>query len=152
ETIARLQKHGWREFYTGETAQRMVADFKAHGGIITAEDLAKYEAIEKEPLRVAYRGFPVLVTPPHSSGGTVLAVSLGVLSQFEMKLGMEGASRTRHLQIEAMNAGSRAGRLVSTGRQKAQDVVTGTFAETAAHGISLDHAGSAPPESSSPQG
>src|SRR5262249_15872281 len=146
-----MQKHGWREFYKGETAHRMVADFQANGGIITAEDLEKYEAIEREPLRISYRGYPVLVTPPHSAGGTVLAVSLNVMEQFEMKLGMEVASRTRHLQIEAMSAGNRAGRLVSQGMQRPEDLITRSYAESAARSISLDHASPAS-AASSPEG
>src|SRR6266849_3663855 len=33
-TIARLQKHGWREFYQGETAHRIDRDMAAHKGTI----------------------------------------------------------------------------------------------------------------------
>lgn len=141
ETIARMQKHGWREFYSGETARRMVADFQANGGIVTAADLEQYQAIEKAPLRVDYRGYPVLVTPPHSAGGTVLAVSLNVLSRFELKLGMEGSSRARHLQIEAMRAGNEAGRLVQLGSRTAEELITKEYASEAAQAISLDRAG-----------
>ncbi|MFN7936382.1 MAG: gamma-glutamyltransferase [Bryobacteraceae bacterium] len=141
ETIARMQKHGWKEFYTGETARRMVADFAAHGGIVTAADLEQYRAIEKAPLRVDYRGYPVLVTPPHSGGGTVLAVSLGVLARFDLKLGMEGSSRARHLQIEAMRAGNAAERLLTRGTHTAEQLTTAAYLDEAARGVSLDRAG-----------
>ncbi|MBS1829730.1 MAG: gamma-glutamyltransferase [Acidobacteria bacterium] len=141
ETIARMQKHGWKEFYTGETARRMVADFAAHGGIVTAADLAQYQAIEKQPLRVDYRGYPVLVTPPHSGGGTVLAVSLGVLARFDLKLGMEGSSRARHLQIEAMRAGNAAERLLTRGTHTAEQLTAAAYLDEAARGVSLDRAG-----------
>ncbi|MGH9723278.1 MAG: gamma-glutamyltransferase [Bryobacteraceae bacterium] len=143
ETIARMQKRGWREFYTGETAQRMLAGFKANGGVITAADLEKYEALEREPLRITYRGHPVLVTPPYSSGGTVLAVSLNTIEQFELKLGMEGSSLARHLQVEAMRTGSQAGRLLTQGKQAAPQLISKEFAREAARSISLDRAGSA---------
>jgi len=142
ETIARMQKHGWREFYTGETARRMVADFQAHGGIVTAGDLEQYKAIEKPPLRIDYRGHPVLVTPPHSAGGAVLAVSLSVLSRFDLTLGMEGSSRARHLQIEAMRAGNAAERLLTRGTHTADQLIAKDYIDAAAKAISLDRAGS----------
>lgn len=150
DTLSRMQKHGWREFYTGETARRMVADFKASGGIITAADLEHYEAIEKEPLRITYRNHPVLVTPAHSAGGTVLAVSLTTLDQFELKLGMEGSSRVRHLQIEAMRVGNNASRLLTQGKRPVTELLSKEFAQEAAKSISLDHATS-PSASSSGQ-
>lgn len=142
-TIARMQKHGWREFYSGETARRMIADFQANGGIITAADLEQYQAIEKQPVRIDYRGHPVLVTPPHSAGGIVLAVSLGVLSRFDLPLGMEGSSRARHLQIEAMRAGNAASALLTRGTHTVEQLTTKEYIDEAARAISLDRAGSA---------
>lgn len=149
-TIARIQKHGWREFYTGETARRILADFRSHGAILTAEDFEKYEAFESEPLRVTYRGHPVFVTPPHSQGGTVLAVSLNVLNRFDLKLGMEGSSRARHLQIEAMSAGNQAARLLTQGRKSPSALVAPAYAEAVARAISLDRAG--PSHTAAPPG
>ncbi len=101
-TIARLQKHGPREFYEGETARRIAADMAAHGGTITYEDLKGYRAREVEPLRASYRGYPLLTMPPSTSGGMALVEMLNILEQFPMKLGMEGSSESRHLMIEAM--------------------------------------------------
>lgn len=107
-TIARMQKKGWREFYQGETAKRIAADMAANGGVMKEEDLRTYEAREAAPIEVSYRGYPVLITPPTSSGGVALAVMLNVLSRHEIKIGMEGSAAVRHLQIEAMRRGFRA--------------------------------------------
>jgi gamma-glutamyltranspeptidase/glutathione hydrolase len=138
-TIRRMQKQGWKEFYTGETAKRIAADMAANGGLITMEDLAVYEAREAKPLRVEYRGHPVLITPPSSSGGTALAVMLNTLNQFEMKLGMEGSAQARHLQVEAMRVGFGARSRLMAGTAL-DSLLAPEYAREAAASISVDRA------------
>lgn len=138
-TIKRMQKQGWKEFYTGETAKRIAADMAANGGLITVDDLAAYEAREAKPLRVAYRGHPVLITPPSSSGGTALAVMLNTLNQFEMKLGMEGSAAARHLQVEAMRVGFGARSRLMAGTAL-DSLLAPEYARQAAAAISMDRA------------
>jgi gamma-glutamyltranspeptidase/glutathione hydrolase len=101
-TIARIQRHGWREFYEGETARCIAADMAAHSGTITLGDLRNYQARELEPLRGVYRGHAILTIPPSSSGGVALLEMLNILEQFPMRLGMEGSVESRHLLIESM--------------------------------------------------
>ncbi|HCV81584.1 MAG TPA: gamma-glutamyltransferase, partial [Zunongwangia profunda] len=51
KTLKRIQKHGPDGFYKGKTAE-LLADFMAkNGGIITEEDLARYEAEEMKPIK-----------------------------------------------------------------------------------------------------
>jgi gamma-glutamyltranspeptidase/glutathione hydrolase len=152
DTIARMQKQGWREFYTGETGRRIVADMRANGGIVSAADLDAYQAMEKEPLRISYRGTPVLVTPLASGGGTQVAVALNVLENFELKLGAEGSSRTRHLQIEAMRAGVEARRLLTTGLKTIDVLLSKEYAREIAAGISFERAGSSSAPPAAPTG
>ena len=102
KTIRRLQKHGWREFYEGETARLIDADMRANGGTILLDDLKNYAAKEMPPLEGSYRGYGVLTVPPSSSGGTALLEMLNILEQFPMKLGEEGSAASRHLLVEAM--------------------------------------------------
>ena len=104
-TIKRMQQKGWREFYEGETARRIAEDMKASGGLITLDDLRGYQATEVEPLKVVYRGHPVLTMPPSSSGGVALGVMLNVMDRYPLELGREGSGLARHLQIEAMRRG-----------------------------------------------
>ncbi len=54
-TLERIRDQGANDFYRGQTAQLLAADMRAHGGLITAQDLADYKAIEREP---AYRFLP----------------------------------------------------------------------------------------------
>ena len=48
-TLTRLQKQGPREFYEGQTAQLIAADMKRHNGLITLDDLKKYQPTERTP-------------------------------------------------------------------------------------------------------
>ena len=120
-TIKRMQKHGWKEFYTGETARRIAADMKANNAYITLADLERYEARAAEPLKITYRGYPVLLTPPSSTGGTTVGFQLRILDRFEVKTGMEGSTEVRHLQIEAMRLAARVRRSMIAGQTPARD-------------------------------
>jgi gamma-glutamyltranspeptidase/glutathione hydrolase len=71
-TIARIQKHGWREFYEGKTARLIDTDMAAHNGTIHYDDLKSYKAIERDPVKGTFRGNQILSMPPSSSGGTTL--------------------------------------------------------------------------------
>jgi gamma-glutamyltranspeptidase/glutathione hydrolase len=77
-TLERIAQAGEREFYTGRTADLLVAQM-ARGpvkGLIDKQDLADYRAIWREPLRGAWNGFQVITAPPPSSGGIALVQML----------------------------------------------------------------------------
>ena len=44
--------------------------------MLTAEDLAAYAVVDREPVEVAYRGREVLTNPPPSAGGILIAHAL----------------------------------------------------------------------------
>ena len=74
-------QEGAAPFHTGEIAAA-VADWLAErGGLVTREDLAFYEVVERKPVEVAYRGKRFLATPPPSAGGTLIALTLARLDQ-----------------------------------------------------------------------
>jgi gamma-glutamyltranspeptidase/glutathione hydrolase len=102
ETLARLQQGGPREFYEGETARRIDAAMRANGGTVTAEDLGRYRAIERPPLRQAYRGHEVVVLPPPCSGGITIFQMLAMIEPYDVRaMGRDSAAR-HHLFAEAM--------------------------------------------------
>jgi gamma-glutamyltranspeptidase/glutathione hydrolase len=71
---------------------------QAGGGIMTADDLAKYTAVWRDPLRFGYRGYSLVSMPPPSSGGIVLAMTAGLLGKLELgKLPWYGASHVHWL-------------------------------------------------------
>jgi gamma-glutamyltranspeptidase / glutathione hydrolase len=101
-TFARMQRRGPREFYEGRTARLIAADMKRNGGLITFEDLRRYTARERVPLRGTYRGYEVISMPPPSSGGAVLIEMLNMLEGFDVRgMGWNSAA-CLHLLIEIM--------------------------------------------------
>ncbi|HTY51008.1 MAG TPA: gamma-glutamyltransferase [Steroidobacteraceae bacterium] len=101
-TLEAIARHGPQAFYRGEVAARIGAAMRAHGGLITADDLRAYTVTEDKPLSCDYRGYQVLSTPPPSSGGTTLCEILNILSGYDLKaLGFHSAASV-HLMVEAM--------------------------------------------------
>jgi gamma-glutamyltranspeptidase/glutathione hydrolase len=68
-TLRRIAELGADDFYRGETARLIVEQMKRSGGLITNEDLQRYQAVWREPLRSNWRGYEILSAPPPSSGG-----------------------------------------------------------------------------------
>ena len=87
-------------FYTGALARDVAADLQAAGSIITAEDLAKYKAMWRDPLRGTYRGHTVITMPPPASGVIVLE-TLNILEGFA-PLPAFGTARQAHLVASAL--------------------------------------------------
>ncbi len=81
ETLQRISDGGRDGFYRGETARRIAEAMKRDGGMITADDLAAYHCIEREPLRGSYRRYRILSMPPSSSGGVALLQMLGMIER-----------------------------------------------------------------------
>jgi gamma-glutamyltranspeptidase/glutathione hydrolase len=99
-TLERIAAGGADGFYRGETARAIVDELQRLGGIITAEDLARYTAVWREPVRATYRGHTVLSMPPSSSGGVTIAEALNILEGFD-SLPSFGSARRAHLLASA---------------------------------------------------
>jgi gamma-glutamyltranspeptidase/glutathione hydrolase len=76
-----LASEGARPFYEGEVAVAVVDALERQGGLLTAADLAAYEPVAREPVRVGYRGREVLTNPPPSAGGILIAYALALLER-----------------------------------------------------------------------
>lgn len=101
-TIARIQQNGASEFYEGQTAKLIAQDMKAHGGLITQEDLKTYKPVIRKPITGTYRGYEIITMPPPSSGGIALIEMLNQLEKFDVaKVGFHSADQI-HLTVEAM--------------------------------------------------
>jgi gamma-glutamyltranspeptidase / glutathione hydrolase len=101
-TLKRIADHGPDGFYKGETAELIEKEMKAGGGLITKDDLAKYTAKQRTPIRGSYRGFDVYGPPPPSSGGVCLVEMLNILENFDLKKLGRFSPETLHLMGEAM--------------------------------------------------
>lgn len=97
-TLERLAEGGAESFYRGAIAAEIVADMRAQGGPITAEDLAAYRVREKPPCWGRYRGYRVASNPP-PAGGASLIEMLQVLEHFE--LGALPHNGPEHIRILA---------------------------------------------------
>ncbi len=79
----RLIASGGRDgFYRGATARLIAEEMERGGGLITQEDLARYEAKTRTPVVGLYRGHRVVSMPPPSSGGAILIQLLNMIEFF----------------------------------------------------------------------
>lgn len=106
-TLARIRDEGHDGFYRGETARLLVEEMRRGGGLITEEDLARYEAKEREPLRGTYRGYEIVSMPPPSSGGIALIQMLNILEGYDLRAMGHNSPEYIHLVAEAMRRGFR---------------------------------------------
>jgi len=97
EALVRLGAEGVEPFYRGDIAAAVCDWVWALGGSLSAEDLAGYVAVEREPAKVGYRDREVLTNPPPSAGGTLLAYALALLNRGPRPPTLEGV-------VEAMVA------------------------------------------------
>jgi gamma-glutamyltranspeptidase/glutathione hydrolase len=84
KTLSRIQQNGKDEFYKGETAKQIANFIQKNGGIITTEDLAKYEAKWRTPITFNYDDLKIISMSPPSSGGICLAQILKAIEPFDL--------------------------------------------------------------------
>jgi gamma-glutamyltranspeptidase/glutathione hydrolase len=101
-SLKQIAKKGPDAFYKGEIAKKIAADMKAHDGLITGEDLAAYQAVERAPLHGAYRGYEVWSMPPPSSGGVHVIQMLNILEGWPKGFFGHNTPETIRLMAETM--------------------------------------------------
>ena len=89
------------DFYTGAMAREIAAYIERGGGIITAQDLANYRAVDRRPVFGTYRGLTIISAPPPSSGGIALIEALNILEGFDLHQAGLDSARSIHLIAEA---------------------------------------------------
>ncbi|HLH02633.1 MAG TPA: gamma-glutamyltransferase [Bryobacteraceae bacterium] len=99
ERIARDRSNG---FYEGETARRLAEAMKAHGGLITENDLKNYRVKERAPLTGTYEGYDILTAPPPSAGGVGLLQIVGILAGTHYQTDGPDSPKAVHWEAEAM--------------------------------------------------
>lgn len=97
ETLKRIMKNGKDEFYKGETAQKIIAFLKSKGGIISMEDLAKYEAKWRTPITFQYNDLKVISMSPPSSGGMTLQQIMTMIAPY--KIGQYKHNSEKYIQL-----------------------------------------------------
>ena len=100
-TLQRIQEQGEAGFYEGKTADFIVAEMEAGGGIITHQDLKDYDAVWRTPIKTDYKGYDLISMRPPSSGGIALAQLLEMVEPYPLRqLGFHSTA-TVHLMAEA---------------------------------------------------
>ena len=101
-TLDRYARQGPQGVTAGPVATAVEKVSKAHGGILTATDLAAYKPVWREPLVMEAFGWTFASMPLPSSGGVILGQTLGLLERREWsRLPRFGADR-QHLLGEAL--------------------------------------------------
>jgi len=89
------------DFYRGVLARELADAIQKGGGLVTADDLARYEVKERQPVRGTYRGYEIIGAPPPSSGGVALLEALNILEGYDMAKQGDGSAQAIHLTAEA---------------------------------------------------
>ncbi len=101
ETLRRIRDEGADGFYRGRTADLIVAEMERGGGLITHEDLERYDTRWRDPVEIDYRSHRIVSMPPSSSGGATVAEIAHILEGYDLpSIGWHSAEHV-HLQIEA---------------------------------------------------
>lgn len=101
ETLKRVQKEGHKGFYEGKTAELIVGEMKRGNGMITLEDLKRYEAKWRTPIVGEYKGLKVISMPPPSSGGIALISLFQSIEKYPLaKWGFQ-SEKTVQVMVEA---------------------------------------------------
>ena len=101
DMLATLAKRGSVEsFYRGDIAQRIADAFQKNDGLVTAKDLAGYQAREVQPLTLML-GDSTIHTAPLTAGGLTALQALSILSAMKWDRMDAGIPRT-HARLEAM--------------------------------------------------
>ncbi len=101
-TLKQLHKEGPDAFYKGEIAKKIVKEMELNGGLITADDLSNYKAVEREPVVGTYNEFKIVSMPPSSSGGIHLIQMLNMLEPYQIKEMGFGSAGSIHILTEVM--------------------------------------------------
>lgn len=101
-TLGRIRDLRRDGFYKGTTAHLIVAEMKKHGGLITEQDLATYEARERAPVRGTFKGYEIITMPPPSSGGVAMVEMLNILEGVDLKAAGHNSPTYVHWLTESM--------------------------------------------------
>lgn len=100
-TLRLIAQKGAAGFYEGETAEKIVAEMRRGGGIISAADLKGYRAKSRKPLQFKFRGYDILTMPLPSSGGVGIQQMLGMVESYPLETWGFHSAQSVQVMIEA---------------------------------------------------
>ncbi|CAH1780595.1 unnamed protein product [Owenia fusiformis] len=99
KTLEILAESGASAFYDGSLTDGIISAVKKEGGILTRDDLRKYEVAVVDPLITTYEEYEVMTAPPPSSGASLL-LALHMLDLMNVTQKDENATQFSHKMIE----------------------------------------------------
>ncbi len=94
------EQNSVESFYRGDVAQRIAEAFQKNGGLVTAKDLAAYQARQVQPLSLEYKDAR-MVTAPLTAAGLVSLQALSILKAMEPDR-QTSPGTLAHASLEAM--------------------------------------------------
>jgi gamma-glutamyltranspeptidase/glutathione hydrolase len=101
-TLTTIAKKGKDGFYKGWVAKAIVNEHRRLKGLITMEDLKKYNVKYRDPIIGTYKGHKVFSMSPPSSGGVHIIQILNILEKDDLKSYGVQHPKTIHLTASAM--------------------------------------------------
>ena len=100
-TLRTIAEGGPQAFYTGPTADAIVATIQEVGGVMTHDDLKAHRSTWDTPITTDFYGAAIYECPPNGQGLAAL-LAMNILSHFDLE-GLTWDSPERlHLMVEAM--------------------------------------------------
>ena len=84
KTLKQIARDGREGFYTGKTADLIVAEMNRGIGLISYEDLLNYKSKYREPVMGSFKDFDLISMGLPSSGGTILVEMFNMLENFPL--------------------------------------------------------------------
>ncbi|MBB63955.1 MAG: gamma-glutamyltransferase [Waddliaceae bacterium] len=100
-TLRMIAEKGPESFYRGAFAKKLAKGVRSLGGIWTYEDLKNYNAVERIPLVIQYRGHEITTMPPPSAGGVVMGQILTICEFLNAHNYSWTTPHAVHLYVEA---------------------------------------------------
>jgi len=113
-TLRRIAFLGAKGFYKGQIAMDIVAaanHAKDNPGLLSIEDMANYQAIEREPVCADYKAYKICGMGPPTSGGMTVIQILKLLEN-------KNLSQYEPLSVESVHLFSQAAKLAYADRGK----------------------------------
>jgi gamma-glutamyltranspeptidase/glutathione hydrolase len=101
QTLKKIGATLGRDMYEGETAEKLVAFIREHGGVHTLDDFRQYRPEWVTPISKNYHGYTLHEIPPNGQGISALQ-ALGILEHFDIANMKVDSVESQHVQIEAM--------------------------------------------------
>lgn len=130
KTLREIAETNGESFYRGNIAEKIDEFSKKYNGYIRKEDLADFEPLWVDPIKVNYRGYDVWELPPNGQG-LVALMALNILKEFDFT--EKDTVYTYHRQMEAIKlAFEDCGRCITDPgkmKEKVEDLLSDSYAE-----------------------